>query len=146
MALCLIPVLGGCGGSDSEGATTESLSKAEFIKAADAICKKSDQIQGGELKAYVKANPKAESSKAGQIKLVEAAGLPAVRTEIEELSELGTVRGSEAEADALIKEMEKALGESEDEPEKVLKASANPFASVEQRAAKFGFKECNSPL
>lgn len=143
-ALCLSALAMGCGGGESTA--SESLTKAEFIKAADAICKAADKTQNAELAAYVKKNPKAESNEAEQIKLVAAAGLPAVRVEIEELTELGAPDGEEAEIEAMLTSMEDALEESEDDPSKVLDATKSPFVAVEKEAAKFGFKACNSPL
>jgi hypothetical protein len=146
--ICLLAVLSlsaiatGCGGSESTA--SESLTKAEFIRAADAICRDADKAQEAELSAYVKKNPKAEASEAGQVKLVAAAGLPSIRIEIEELTELAAPEGEEVEA--LLKNMEKALEESEADPSRVLDAAGNPFTAVEKQASKFGFKSCNTPL
>jgi hypothetical protein len=144
VALCLSAVAVGCGGGESTA--SESLTKAEFIKTADKICTDADEAQKAELSAYVKQNPKAEASEAGQVKLVAVAGLPAVRTEIEELAELAAPEGEEAEVEAMLKSMEKALEESEADPSSVLDSAGNPFTSVEKQAAKFGFKSCNTPL
>lgn len=144
LALSLAAVAAGCGGG--EGTAASSLTKAEFIKAADAICEEADKTQDAELKAYLKDNPKAEASKAGQIKLVASAGLPSVQSEIEELTELGTPEGEEAEVEALFESMEKALAESESDPSKVLTKAGNPFVALEKQAADYGFKACNSPL
>jgi hypothetical protein len=94
----------------------------------------------------VKKNPEAETSEAERVKLVAAAGLPAIRTEIEELTELAPPEGEEAEVEAMLTRMEKALEESEADPSKVLDSSGNPFVAVEKEAAKFGFKSCDSPL
>ena len=138
--LSLAAIVAGCGGGESTA--SEPLTKAEFIKAADAICEKADEAQEAELAAYVKKNPKAEANKAEQTKLVAIAGLPPVRTEIEELAELGVPE----EAEALLGEMEKALEESESDPSSVLDSTDNPFTAVEKEAAKFGFKACNTPL
>lgn len=149
--ICLLAFLGvaavaaGCGGGEST-ADTASSTKAEFIKAADSICKKADNAQKAELSAYVSANPAAESSRAEQAKLVAAAGLPPIKVEIEELAELSLPEGEEAEVGEMIEELEKALEEAEAAPARVLGKKANPFSSVESEAAKYGLKECDSPL
>jgi hypothetical protein len=144
----------GCGSSDSTAGTTdsvtvtadESLTKAELIKQGDEICKKADEVQTKELNAYLKKNPKAESSKSEQAKLVLAAGLPAVKTEIEELAALGAPSDDVAEVQAIIEGFEKALAEGEKAPSSLLGETNNPFTAVNGLAGEYGFKVCNSAL
>jgi hypothetical protein len=138
-------IAAGCGGGES-AAETSSVTRAEFIKAADSICKRADEAQSAELSAYLAAYPNAESSQVGTVKLVAAAGLPPIRSEIEELAELGLPQGEEARVEEIIKGLEKALEESEAAPAKVLDEENSPFAPVESKAAKYGLKECDSPL
>jgi|SRR5215207_6727006 len=149
--ICLLASFGlaaiavGCGDGES-AAETASMTKAGFIKAADSICKRADEAQGAELSAYSKANPNAESSQAGRVKLVAAAGLPPIRLEIEELAELSLPEGEEEKAGEIVEGMEKALEGAEAAPAKVLDQKENPFSAVESEAAKFGLKECDKPL
>lgn len=135
-------LLGGCGGGGDE---TQELSKAEFIKQADAICAKTDKAQEAELTAYLKENPKAESSQAGQEKMVTDAGLPPLQEEIGELAELEPPSSDAQKVEAIVKDLEEALKKSEDTPG-LLVRGPDPFAEVGKLATAYGFKECNQPI
>jgi hypothetical protein len=137
LATTLAGCLAGCGGGDS----TSPLSKAQFIKRADAICERADAAQ---LKAAAATLSGAQVRGKAQIeKLVASALLPPVRKETEEISALSAPGGDEKEIDAIVGEFDQAREEVEANPAGVLKGS---LGTTNKRAAQYGFKACAEPL
>lgn len=142
VALLLMGVAIGCGGSDE----TSSLTKAQFIKQADAACARADAAQSKALAAYAKSESKLPSSKAGQEEIVMKIGLPPVEVGVEEISALGAPDGEEDEVDALIAAWETAIEDAEADPLTVTKPAGNPFNEADKLAAAFGLKGCSEIL
>src|SRR5262245_59616559 len=84
----------GCGGGD-DGETVPALSKAEFIKKADAICKKADEQQINEMARAEKEIPGDFNDRERQFEIVLQGALPPVEREAEQISELGIPTGDE---------------------------------------------------
>jgi hypothetical protein len=143
-------VIAGCGsGSDSgsdTGSEKETLTKAEFITQADALCKKIDEREFGEVTAWTKANdkqldglPLEERSK----RVLAAILVPSVRNEAKEIKALGIPEGDEEQLEKFFEEVDVALKKTEKEPLIVtgtLKES--PFFGSYKRGRAYGFKEC----
>src|SRR5262245_42772302 len=108
--LCLLVVVAGCGGGEVDGAmgdvSNSELTKAEFVKQADAICKLSDEVQNEALSEVEKELTGSLSSPANQKELL-AAGLAPVKKEIEEVYGLGAPGGNEKEVEAFLQAAEK---------------------------------------
>jgi hypothetical protein len=132
----------GCGG-DSD--TSDAPTKVVYITRADAICRKADSKQEDGLHAYAKKHEIATLSTAQQEDLIVAVGIPPLRTEVEELGELTPPDGDE-EAEAIITEMEEAVAKAEEDPNSMTNEASSPFVKVDQRAAKYGFKDCSDAL
>lgn len=143
LAVVLPLVLAGCGGDES---TAAELTKAEFIKQADAICDKADQVQKAELNSYLKENPKATSSPAKEEEMVVAVGLPPIGDEAEELDELGVPSGDEEEVAAIVEGIEDALEQSEADPKPLTEGNEGAFVEVDKLAKEYGLKSCSSAL
>ncbi len=141
-ALALAAVAAGCGGgSDS---SSSGLSKAAFVKQADAICKSKEAASNKEIEAFVKEEGiKGEPSEAQQVELVEKFVLPSVGEQSEAISELGLPEGEEEKAEELVSTLEENLEEAEDEPEGIVKGK-NPFGPATKMASEFGMKDCGS--
>lgn len=137
----------GCGGSDS---TTASLSKAQFVKQADAICEAADEAQAEALQRFGEETPqlsnKQINSKATQETIIKAVGLPPIRAEIKELSELGVPEGDEDQIEAIISGLEQALKQAEANPVALTDEKGGPFTEVGKLAAKYGLKACADPI
>lgn len=138
LAVLVAALISGCGGDD-DSTTTATVSKAQFVKEADAICKKTELEQEKLVnKYYVRLNP--NELKAKGEKLVRLAALPPLQTQAEELSELPLPEQGEKEAKAYMKAFEAGLQEAEEDPKSLLEGKA--FADAEAQAAKVGFKVC----
>jgi hypothetical protein len=141
-SLLALVLMAGCGGSDSDSGS--ALTKAEMIKQGDAICKKTNDVQGAAITKADKQEPIAERSEPDRLKLVVSAVLTPASKEAEELAELTPPAGDEEQLEAIVSGLETAVDESTEEPSPVLEGSAvTPFTQVNKLAAKYGFKVCS---
>jgi len=144
-SLCAALVVGlmitGCGGgSDS----TASLTKAQFVKQADAICRKVDKSQTAGLDKLTKEfSDPTKITKAVQKTWILEQGLPSVQQEAEEIAALGAPSGDEEQVAAIVKGIEEAVKKAEKDPLKSLESS---FTGANNLAAKYGLKDCSEPL
>jgi hypothetical protein len=142
-ALAAFAVLvAGCGGGDDTTDSTASLTKVEFIKQGDAICKESNKQSEAEAEEFAEDNDfKLEGASKGQLEeAVTEVLVPSLNQEAEELDALGAPEGDEDQVEGIVVSLEDAAGEIEDEPslvfeEKVLKKPS-------QLAGSYGFKVC----
>jgi hypothetical protein len=135
-------IAAGCG---SSGDSTSSLTKAEFIKQGDAICKKGNkEIEEG-FESFAKQNDipqNQEPSKAEGKELVETVLVPSVSSQSEELRALAAPSGDEAEITAMLDSLDEGLEEAEEDPEALFGAKSDPFGPANQKAAQYGLKVC----
>lgn len=130
----------GCGGGGST--TTAALTKAEFIKQADAICKKMDSSMPSVIGRAQKEQEGVHASAAKVDEAIAIAGLQLVQREAEELGELSPPTGDKATIAAILNGIDRAIVATEKDPT----GAHNAFAEVEKMAAEYGFKECSEPL
>jgi hypothetical protein len=138
-AILIASLLVGCGGGDA------TLSRAEFIKKADAICKKTDKAQVGEAVGYQKAHTKelaTVSREAGLKKLILAILLPSVSKEAKEIEALGAPSGGEKTVQEFISAMEQGVKQAEKEPTSVEDLAKGPFSKADTLAREYGLQEC----
>jgi hypothetical protein len=142
ISICLIAsalAVAGCGGGDS------TLTKAEYIKQAETICKRINDQREEAIQAFTaksSAGPGNPITVSEQLKLVLDVALPPVQQEAEELDELGDPEGAEAEAEAIVDGLENGVDKVEQNPTIVLKEPTNPFNKTGELARKFGLENC----
>jgi hypothetical protein len=137
IALTLTAV--GCGGSDSD------LTKAEFLKRGDAICREINKQRDAAIRAYAAkiGRPQQPPSRLAQLGIVTEAALPPIEVEARKLEELGLPSEEEAKAQAIIDGLRSAVEKTRARPASVLgKARTGPFAEVSELAEEFGFQTC----
>ncbi len=137
LSLAAVLVVAGCGSED------ESLTKAEFIKQADAIClkgerKKQTDIEDFLLKAKLGTG---ETFDPAQEKEMSAEVIaPPIRTATDEVSELSAPEGEEEKVEAVLASADKGLQEFEDPPNGKIPGDA--FDEAAKLARDYGFKVC----
>jgi hypothetical protein len=137
--LGIAALLVGCGGSAE---TTSSMTKAQFIQRADAICEQADKEQEELLQEFASLNSEGVTSKAAQTEIVEVVGLPPLKAQTDAISELDSPEGDEGQVEELAAGFEDALAEAEEDPLRMTKEPNGPYASVNKLAAAYGLKAC----
>jgi hypothetical protein len=140
VALLMLGVGVGCGGGS--GDTTSDITKAQFVKKADAICADfSDKRAAAAEKEFNSKLADAgkltsEVKELGE-KLLDESILPLLKEQQEELESLGAPAGDEETVEAMMENMGKALGEMEeaDFQEVIAGDQLDPF---ESEAEKYG--------
>lgn len=128
----------GCGGDDEE-----SLSKAEYIKRGDAICRKAEApiYQAakslGDLGTSKPTGRKLEAYEA----FTKDALVPALRGEIKDLRGLPAPEGDEDRLDTLYDTANEALDKIEADPQLGFRVR-DPVTDVSEQAKDYGFKAC----
>ena len=130
---------------------TGSLSKAQFIKRADAFCKSNRSQFERRLFAYLK-NVGQDTSQVGEKAQAAAAKaaletiyLPIREKQITEIGALGAPSGDEDEIVAILEAMQNGFETSKEDPLEFVQASDpdyRPFAAAEKLATAYGFDSC----
>jgi hypothetical protein len=134
-------VLAGCGGGDDKG-----LSKADYIKQADAICQKGDDATNKALQAALQALGTDKPTDEQQAKLAADVAVPNVETQLTALKALGKPKDGGDEVDAMVKALEDATAKVKADPTLLTNdgSSESPFADANAKAKAFGLKVCGS--
>ena len=144
-AAVLAMLIAGCGGGDETTDETVTLTKTEFIKQGDAICKEgNEEIEKG-FEEFAQENDipqNQEPSKEQGAEIVETVILPNIQEQSEEIRELGAPEGDEEQVDELLDSLEDAVAAGEDDPESLFEDDSDPFGEVNQLATDYGFKVC----
>jgi hypothetical protein len=128
----------GCGG----GSDDDSLTKAEFIKQADAICKKAHD---GFDKAFNQAFPDGQPTQAQLNKFATSTLVPGVQGEIDDVSELEPPAADQDQVDAILEAEQTGVDKVKANPA-ILSPSVkeDPLAKGQQLAKDYGMKECST--
>jgi len=144
-AAVLAALVAGCGSGDETTDETVTLTKVEFIKQGDAICKAGNkEIEEG-FEEFAEENDlpdNGEPSNEQSVEIVETVILPSIQQQGEGIRELGAPEGDEEQVDELLTSLEDAVAEGEDEPELLFEGKTDPFGDVNQQAKDYGFKVC----
>ncbi len=135
----LIALVAGCGSSSD----SSSLTKAEFIKQADAICTKGEKaIETGAEKFAEENNVNTEKpTKAQKEEVITQVVAPSIRKQGEEISELGAPSGDEDKVEAIVDSVEEGADELESKPAQLFEGK-NPLAAGSKLAKEYGLKVC----
>jgi hypothetical protein len=138
-------VVAGCGGGDSTTDSTASLTKAEFLKQGNAICKEGNDEIESEFEKFAKENNLSKKKAPTEAQLEEAAEqflIPVVSKQIDGLRALGAPSGEEEKINTLLDNAEAALEEVEEDPSLVSGESNEPFEEVNKEARAVGLTVC----
>lgn len=157
VALVALFAVSGCGGGgDGDSATASSggpvtveagsLSKAQFVKQARAICTKSHE--GFERDAVrilkqQKADPTKASEGDPEAELVLDAFVPNFQSQIDQVSELGAPRGDEDEVSAFLTALQEAVDGANQDPRAFVRSEAD-LGKAPKLAKAYGLEECAS--
>jgi hypothetical protein len=142
-AVAAIGLVAGCGSSGEE-ATSAPLTKAKFIKQADAICTKATREREAAAEAWRKELPggSEEATKKLEDGLREVIA-PALKTQAEELETLTPPESEKADVRQMIASLSQASQAMEEAPKKALQSRVPQF---EHEASDYGLKSCSQAL
>src|SRR5437764_2220697 len=125
--LALVVVAVGCGSSKSKSTvTTPALTKSEFLKRGNAICKKGNQ-QINQVAHKVFPNRKARPGRAQVTKFATGTIIPSVQSQINGVKALGAPKGDEAKVNAIITTAQAALDKAKKDPILLTGGKHDPF-------------------
>jgi hypothetical protein len=125
----------GCG-SDSSSAEP-SLTKAQFVKRADAICTASENEQFKIGMTYLEEHPGVEEEE-----VIIPAGLPPIEKELRMIKDLTAPAGYAKKVDEFVQALEQAVTETRKDPGSALEPTGNPFEKPNNLAEADGLKGC----
>jgi hypothetical protein len=136
-------IVAGCGSSSDD--STSSLTKAQFIVKADAICKKGNtEIESGfedfAKEAGIKENK--EPTPAQGVEVSETVLIPYIKEQSEELRDLEVPSGDEEEITAMLDALDEGVEEAEEDPEALFTSKSDPFGPANKMAKEYGLKVC----
>ena len=136
-------VVAGCGDSDDDGTDSgEALTKAEFVKQAEAVCAANNKEIDAEFEKFSEENNLSKKKAPTQEQLEEAADdflLPIVNDQIDELREIEPPEAQAGAFEALLDEAEAEVEKLEDDPSTLEEQS---FVKVNERARALGLEAC----
>jgi hypothetical protein len=126
-------VAAGCGGGE------DHLTKAEFLKQGNAVCKKgNDQIDKAANQTFGKKHP----SQAELNTFANDTLIPVVQQEIDGIRDLNPPSEDADQVNAIVDEAQAALDKGKDDPSLLTSEKADPFKKANQLANDYGLKEC----
>jgi hypothetical protein len=133
---------GGDGSSPAEEPiATASLSKAQHVKRANAVCAKYREARIEELDAYREENP--ETLEEGFVGSLQDVYVPSMEEQMAVLRDLGAPRGDEDQVEAIVVAFERWLGEvAEFEGETPPAELQQGIIRAGNLASKYGLEEC----
>ena len=140
-ALALVLAAAGCGGSSSSSSTTTAaagpvITKAEFVKKANAICAK-----GNAVNKAAGAKLGAQPSEAQVTAFVRSTEVPAVQAQIDAIKALGTPPGDGSTVAGILSLAQSALDKVKGEP-RITSTGTDVFAAFAKVAHPYGLTSC----
>lgn len=146
-ALAVALLVAGCGGSDSDAEsidtnlTTSSLSKAQFIKQADAICYRGKEQQLAQVQVYLREHKNLPRSNPG-VEAVQTILVPSVEDQLAELRELGAPAGEANKIEAMWNGLERSIKLIDEEGISASAALRRAYLPNGQRIFAYGVRGC----
>ena len=132
-------LVAGCGGS------SDSISRAEFIKGANVACKKGEeQIQKTYIAFLKKHANVTNPTEADYAELVATVFVPNVEKEIAQLRALEAPSGDEDKVKAFIDARQESIQIAEDNPKMLLTEGSKVTAKSAQLAKEYGLESCGN--
>lgn len=151
--LALASVLAGCGGGGAGGQVT--IAKAEFIEQANAVCLRTRKEIAAEFASYGESRVAREAERAqraGELtaneaneaaaRVAERILIPAMRSQLEELRELGTPSEDDDRAQAVVDAFDEGIEKAEARPERAARDGTEAFGRAHRLADEYGVANC----
>jgi hypothetical protein len=143
---CVLAVgaLGCGGGGGTDEVTAASISKAQYIKEASAVCEATVKRMKTDFGVFLKTHEgKTGSDEAESNELIATVLAPNVEREVEELRELGAPENDVKTVEKMLRLREETVTLAEEDPEAVF--TNEPFEKSINAAKKYGLAACAVP-
>jgi len=144
--LIAVLAVAGCGSDDDKGGSTAAkapaggVTRASYIKAADAVC----QAGSNRMKAVITKLPN-NPSKAQIREFTVKTAIPELNREVRELRALPRPVADKARLDEIYDSLQTAVGQLKTNPDLVSASGPqSPFTKPNQLAHKYGLKICGA--
>lgn len=136
MTLALL--VAGCGGGDDE---TTSLTRAQFLKQANAMCEEQEERRNQVIQDLIKGRDQSKLLPLERREKLILEILPAYEEVPEKLNALGAPEGDEEKVEAITEAMEKAARDVRSDPGKALE-STDQFLQANKLSTEYGLENC----
>jgi hypothetical protein len=142
----LLLVVAGCGGGGGDSSTsTSAISKAAFIRKADAVCSAGNKKMEVAFAHFLEENKNiTRPSDADYEALVGKVVAPNLEREIKEIRALGAPSGDEDRVDAILEALEEGLETAENDPQAAVSSSEAIFGIASRLGKEYGLEVCGS--
>lgn len=146
LALALVAAGCGGGGGGSDTAVAEaSITKADYVKKAEAVCKKGEEELQADFATFLKEKENVKkATEADYAELLEKVVAPNITTEVEELGELDVPQGDASQIEAMLKARVDSIAIAESNPKAMVAKSEEVFGQASKLAREYGLKACAS--
>ena len=137
----------GCGEKDESAATittTTALTKAQFLRDANKICKtEGDKVERASKQFFADAPAGKEPPPAEIEKFGEKSVYPAIQSTIDRIKALGAPAGDEDTVNAYLAALQAGLDKLKQNPEQLAEGGSAPaFEQADKLAADYGLDDC----
>jgi hypothetical protein len=143
--LAIALIAAGCGGGDDTTSTTAALTKAEFLKQGNQICREGNKEINAGFGEFLDKNHlhKKEPTKAQKEEVAETVVLPGIAKQVEGVAGLEPPSGEEDKVDAIVESAEESLEKAEEDPAAFVSEEGNDvFAETNKLASAYGLTAC----
>lgn len=145
IGMLVVLLVAGCGGSGSDSSTGPAISKAAFIKKADAVCTGGNKRMEVAFAHFLKENKNVRHpTDADYEELVGKVLVPNVNQEIKEIRALGAPDGDEDRVSGFLEALEEGIEVAERDPKVVISSSEAVFGISSRLAREYGLEVCSS--
>jgi hypothetical protein len=134
------------GDSGSASTTTTALTKDEYIREANRICKQQDKKIERASKQFFADAPNDEEPPPQEVaEFGEKTVFPAIKDEIDRVEQLGAPEGDEDQIKKMLDAAKSGLADLEAHPDQLEKGGiASSFEEYQKLASAYGLDECAS--
>jgi hypothetical protein len=137
----------GCGEKDESAAsstTTTSLTKPEFVRDANKICKaEGDKVERASKQFFADTPPDKEAPPAEIDRFGEKTVYPAIQSTIDRITALGAPAGDEDEVDQFLAALQAGLDKLKQDPQQLAQGGSAPaFEDADKLASDYGLDDC----
>jgi hypothetical protein len=144
--LAIAAVGAGCGGGESDATAGDQLSKAVYLKKADAVCLRNWEEVKNDYNKFVKAHggrDVAFDDIDSITEYVDTVVIPNKEQLLDELREVGTPSGGEEKVNAILAAYEEGIDVAEEDPERAA-VGEGVFWYAADLAQKYDLRNCRT--